>query len=261
MFTKLREPFGKAGLTVAILALVMALVGGAYAAGGLTKSQEKQVTKIAKKYAGKPGAQGPAGPQGNPGSAGAVGKDGTNGTNGTNGTSATTATIPTSSATCSHNGGVEVKSASAPLPVCNGTTGFTETLPSGKTLQGDWNIYQSVEGGFVATSVSFGIPLSEAPTAVYIRAGDPTPEHCAGDAKEPGADNGFLCVFAVTEENIKPAFGTIQMPAVLSVSTAGVPGGSALAVGHGDPFGFGVEAIAEEPGTVDLSGTWAVTAE
>ena len=92
---RLREPFGKAGLTVAIVALVMALVGGAYAAGGLTKSQEKQVKKIAKKYAGKAGpagAAGTAGAQGVPGAAGAAGKDGTNGTDGDDGAPGTPGT-------------------------------------------------------------------------------------------------------------------------------------------------------------------------
>ena len=49
----IREPFGKAGLTVAILALVLAMVGGAYASGALTGKQKKEVKKIAKKYAGE----------------------------------------------------------------------------------------------------------------------------------------------------------------------------------------------------------------
>lgn len=66
----IREPFGKAGLTVAILALVLAMVGGAYAAGALTGKQKREVKKIAKKYAGeagpqgKEGKQGPTGPEG-----------------------------------------------------------------------------------------------------------------------------------------------------------------------------------------------------
>jgi len=41
----IREPFGKAGLIVAIFALVMAMVGGAYAAGKLTSGQKKEVEK------------------------------------------------------------------------------------------------------------------------------------------------------------------------------------------------------------------------
>jgi hypothetical protein len=112
----IREPFGKAGLTVAILALVLAMVGGAYAAGALSGKQKKEVEKIAKKYAGKTGSagsQGPAGPAGAKGDTGTNGKDGTNGTNGTNGKE-----------------GPEGKQGK------EGTTGFTETLPSGKTETG-----------------------------------------------------------------------------------------------------------------------------
>jgi hypothetical protein len=66
----IREPFGKAGLTVAILALVLAMVGGAYASGALTGKQKREVKKIAKRYAGKAGPQGiegkrgPTGPEG-----------------------------------------------------------------------------------------------------------------------------------------------------------------------------------------------------
>ena len=65
MFSRMHNKLGTAGLLVAIVALVFAMVGGAYAAkGALTGKQKKEVTKIAKKYAGKPGAQGPQGPAG-----------------------------------------------------------------------------------------------------------------------------------------------------------------------------------------------------
>ena len=112
----IREPFGKAGLTVAILALVMALVGGAYAAGGLTKSQEKQVTKIAKKYAGKPGA---------PGEKGATGEKGANGTNGSNGAPGVpgeSVTASTAGGECTA-GGTKFKVGATESHVCNGANG------------------------------------------------------------------------------------------------------------------------------------------
>ncbi|HXV06065.1 MAG TPA: hypothetical protein VFP23_09215 [Solirubrobacterales bacterium] len=73
------EPYGKAGLTVAILALVLATTGAAFAAAGLNSKQKKEVVKIAKKYAGKPGATGATGP------AGPAGANGTNGKNGKEG--------------------------------------------------------------------------------------------------------------------------------------------------------------------------------
>ncbi len=72
-----REPFGKAaGLVVAIVALVFAMVGGAYAAGALTGKQKKEVKKIAKKYAGEAG---PAGQQGKEGKQGPTGPEGPQG--------------------------------------------------------------------------------------------------------------------------------------------------------------------------------------
>jgi hypothetical protein len=141
--TSLREPFGKAGLIVAIVALVFALAGGAIAANNaLTGKQKKEVTKIAKKFVGnyskatasakakqgkqgKTGKTGPQGPAGPAGPAGAKGDTGTNGKDGTNGT----------------NGkeGPEGKAGK------DGTTGFTETLPSGKTETGSEG---SGDGGF-----------------------------------------------------------------------------------------------------------------
>jgi hypothetical protein len=198
----LREPFGKAGLTVGVIALVMALVGGAYAAGGLTKSQEKQVTKIAKKYAGKPGA---AGPQGSPGAAGAAGKDGSNGsngTNGTNGTSAEAASFSGSKGTCTEGqGGIEVKSAKPVTYVCNGQTGFTETLPSGKTETGAW-LGESGTAKLIRFSISFPIPLEAAletaqthfVTAEQV-ANSTIPTGCAGSPTKPEAAPGNLCLF------------------------------------------------------------------
>ncbi len=71
-----REPFGKAGLTVAVVALVFAMIGGAYAAGTLTGKQKKEVAKIAKKFAGKAGSDGLQGSAGKDGSPGAAGQGG-----------------------------------------------------------------------------------------------------------------------------------------------------------------------------------------
>jgi hypothetical protein len=152
MKRRLKEPFGKAGLTVGVIALVMALVGGAYAAGGLTKSQEKQVTKIAKKYAGKPGATGPAGAAG---ANGTNGKDGAAGKAGTNGLSVTSIAFTGQEEAqrgepCQEHGGVEFKSSSPAAFACNGETGpegspWTAggTLPSEKTETGTWGFPRS----------------------------------------------------------------------------------------------------------------------
>jgi hypothetical protein len=115
MFSQLRNRFGVPGV-IAVIALVFAMFGGAYAAsGGLTPKQKKEVKKIAKQEArklvkagpagpagpvgpagpagpaGAAGAQGAIGPEGPTGPTGADGADGTNGTNGNTILSGTTA--------------------------------------------------------------------------------------------------------------------------------------------------------------------------
>jgi hypothetical protein len=84
--TRIHQRLGTAGFIISIVALVAALGGGAYAAsGGLTGKQKKEVEKIAKKYAGKPGANGTNGAPGAKGDAGAKGDPGAKGDAGAKG--------------------------------------------------------------------------------------------------------------------------------------------------------------------------------
>ncbi|HWX45016.1 MAG TPA: hypothetical protein VNY52_06810 [Solirubrobacteraceae bacterium] len=237
MFSRIRKRLTYANVALT-LALVFAMSGGALAASRYVITSTKQISpKVLKSLqgragaagangaqgvAGPPGPQGPAGAKGEAGAPGAPGKDGTNGTNGT-----------------------------------NGTTGFTETLPSGKTLKGVWTLVDPAgkESGAVLSSVSFGIPLHEAPVAVYIKAGEEPPagSGCTGNAQEPAAEKGFLCVFAAQEINDNAvkicALSSPALPeCVLSGSTA-------------DKFGFGLLARIKEDGSLIVNGTWAVTAE
>ncbi len=216
----IREPFGTAGLVIACVALIAALTGGAYAASGaLTAKQKKEVKKIAKQYAGKPGAAGPAGPagaagakgdKGDAGSAGAAGKDGTNGTNGTNGVSPVGTAFSGEQNGCKEGG---VKFAGANTTVaCNGVkgvagkdgeTGFTETLPPGKTETGFWAVGPG--SGTSVIPLSFNIPLAEAPQAIHFVNLDeeefseetPSPEieNCLGSFANPTAPPGHVCVY------------------------------------------------------------------
>jgi hypothetical protein len=236
--TKRREPFGKAGLTVAVIALVMALVGGAYAAGGLTKSQEKQVTKIAKKYAGKPGAPGATGPAGPAGSAGAAGKNGTNGTNGKDGSPWTA-------------GG---------------------TLPSGQTETGTWGVDNVANGTFASIPISFNVPLSTtlefhtkleeeeekgATQVHYILANgkesrggaEETQTACQGSAEAPKAKPGNLCVYVGEDllNRLSPVPpGGILTPYGEFVSGSGKSGA--------------IVAVVATTGGNLILGSWAVTA-
>jgi len=223
------EPFGKAGLTVAILALVLAMVGGAWAAGGLTGQQEKQVKKIAKKYAGKPGPVGPAGP---------AGTNGTNGTNGKNG-----------------------------APGAPGPKGSPWTaggvLPSEKTETGSWSggAVNLPEGEQQDTSASFPIRVEPAPTFVFVPAGpegEPgTTASCPGiSGGVPTAEPGKFCVYAVgiklSPSLIIPA-ATVEVlnPATNTLEETVSPAGARLKLTcPSSPLGACVNF-----------GTWAVTAE
>jgi hypothetical protein len=201
MFKRLRksEPFGKAALVLGVLAVLLAMVGGAWAAsGGLSGKQKKEVEKIAKKFAGKPGAAGATGPQGPQGSPGANGKDGAAGLPGQPGSKGD--------------------------PGEDGTFS-TEPLPQGQTLTGAWSV-SGPDGEYLAT-ISFPIAVSPSPTVV-VQSGpsatlayEPedgslalfgpnkapsTPqeleedeeafeEACPGSAASPAASPGFLCMY------------------------------------------------------------------
>ncbi|MGN6203263.1 MAG: hypothetical protein ACTHNY_12795 [Solirubrobacterales bacterium] len=179
MLSRLHGKLGTAGLIVAIVALVAALTGAAFAAGGLTKRQEKQVVKIAKKYAGKrgpAGKPGPAGPQGPAGAPGAKGDTGAKGDKGDTGDRG-----PEGSPWVA--GGV---------------------LPSTETETGAWSLGVSKEGLLIDT-ISFNIPLEEVPTAEVV-SGSPT-ANCPGTAVEPSAEPGFLCLYpkeGIAPDNVEP---------------------------------------------------------
>lgn len=273
----IREPFGTAGLIVAVVALVAALAGGAYAASGLTGKQKKEVEKIAKKYAGKPGPAGPAGVAGPSGPAGANGKDGAQGNLGPQGP----------------QGPIGPQGPQGPA----GSTGFTSTLPSGKTETGAWSFGAVSETGGPTdtaivgflTSISFPIPLAgslEEDQVHYIdqqgkeviaiidgfefegvKAVDQqSPEPCPGTAETPEAEPGHLCVYeALKDTTASMASDFIGKPGV------GGPPSSAVPAPGSDNHGAGSTGAlmnaawignGEGPKSPSYAwGTWAVTAE
>jgi hypothetical protein len=270
------EPFGKAGLTVAILALVLAMGGAAFAASAaLSGKQRKEVQKIAKGYAGRPGVTGPAGPAGPAGKNGARGAEGLPGADGVGVT-----TAAASGAECP-SGGVKVSSAGANAKVCDGTTGFTETLPSGKTETGAFDISFQVpsqlteeeeeneveeEGTLVqsfASPLSFAIPLAEplAAEGVHFLSTEEQeegtgPASCPGTAEIPLAQAGNLCLYqgatrigAAEEES----FSVVK----ILPPTAGISGSPQGAGTTGaDPF----VAYHGGRGLAYMQGAWALTA-
>jgi hypothetical protein len=201
MLSRVHNKLGTAGLVVAIVALIAALAGGAYAAsGGLTPKQKKQVETIAKKVS-KPG---PAGPQGNPGP---QGSPGTNGKDGSNGVSPVGTVFPGNANGCKE-GGVKFVGANTTV-ACNGAkgadgqTGFTKTLPLGETETGTVSFETVPNNGlpFRFTNLSFAIPLEEAVSSANIHLVNlaETTTECPGSFEDPAAivsgGESVLCIY------------------------------------------------------------------
>lgn len=275
MFSKLQNRFGTAGLVVGILALVVALAGVAVASGGLTKQQKKQVTKIAKKYAGKPGNEGPQGPKGDPGAAGAKGETGAPGSDGTSGKSVVVG-VATSTAggECPEVGGatVEVEGQGATKKhICNGSPWTAGgTLPKEKTETGSWSYGKTSTAGRLNVTIGFPIPLASALAAgkahflneenkeVVLNASEEletkTSTQCLGTPAAPKATAGNLCIYTakMTGTNGTTILATSELIGNPGSSTTLGLGSTGTAGAH-----FSPELLS---GSSEAWGTWAVTA-
>jgi hypothetical protein len=244
---------------IATCALVLAMSGGAYAAGKYLITSTKQISpKVLKSLQGKtgkagipgaqgpagapgtgtPGAQGPAGaagPKGDTGAAGATGAPGAPGTNGKNGTNGKEGSPWTA-------GG---------------------TLPSGKTETGVW--IDSGEGGIrQPAEISFPIPLAEPLVWGEGKPGEPEDQvhfinklgkevptlgkeisshpACPGTVEKPEAVPGNLCIYAHSEGTTGSNESIIN------------PAGGATS-------GFGAATTGAIFEDAPDRGTWAVTAK
>lgn len=256
-FDALREKVGTAGMVVSVIALVLATTGAAFATkSALTPKQKREVVKIAKKYAGRPGLAGPTGPTG------ANGKDGAAGTIGTNGENVTVKSY--TGPECSGEGeeGAKLSNGTGTAYACNGKEGSPWTvggkLPSGKTLTGMWGDRGE---GKKLVPISYGLNVGNVPTLNFLNAVEnpsteefetettvqcpgksgntPGTKVMFGNGDVPVAEPGNLCIYD------KFKFGTITFESGNSQSTTN---GAIL------PFSFlgGENAV--------TYGLWAVTA-
>jgi Collagen triple helix repeat (20 copies) len=198
---------------IALLALVFAITGGAFAAssngggsGGshatLTASAAKKKSKAPargpagpKGATGATGAAGPAGATGPAGAAGAKGENGAAGAPGTNGTgtegkagtSVTSKTLAPGKGDCGAYGGSEFTDGTTKTTACNGepgTTGFTKTLPAGETETGHWDVSVPRETEAIAP-ISFAIPLESAigqNNVFFLKVAGAKKEECEAEA-------------------------------------------------------------------------------
>jgi Collagen triple helix repeat (20 copies) len=194
MFSMMRQRFSVAGL-IATIALVFAMVGGAWAAKSYLITSKSQIKpSVLKQLKGKRGPQGKAGAAGPAGTPGPVGPAGARGATGPQ--------------------GPEGKEG----PEGPAGSFSSEPLPVGESLMGVWGTSGGPEKDYSMVPISFASPLATAPTTMYVfatgtlavsisPAGTVTPvgdteeieTSCPGDADEPEAAAGFLCVFAAKE--------------------------------------------------------------
>lgn len=250
---------------IAVVALVFAMAGGAWAAGKYIITSKSQIKpsvlkqlKGAKGAKGAPGAPGATGPAGAKGDTGATGTNGTNGTDGTDGVNGKNVVIGAPTGAECESGGATVQIEGEPTTkkaVCNGQSGFTSTLPTGKTETGTWGGVFSE--GPVIEPISFPIPLEEAPDPVFVGPSaeereDGEDEGCLGLESNgtPTAEPGKLCVYL--QENLGSGLTTTALfldPTAPSQFAEGAaPSGTAVSV----------ECTANPCLAL---GVWAVTAE
>ncbi len=80
---------------------------------------------------------------------------------------------------------------------------FPDTLPTGKTVRGAYNIGGTAvaAGGLANSSISFVYPFATLPTVRIVLQGTAAPAECPGNATSPAAQSGFLCIYEESRTN------------------------------------------------------------
>jgi hypothetical protein len=243
MLFRIRRRFTFANVT-ATMALLFAMSGGALAAGHYLITSTKQISpKVLHSLKGARGAQGQAGANGPAGPAGPAGARGEAGAAGPQG--------PAGPAGLQGEPGAAGK---------DGTTGFTEFLPSKKTETGAWGTLRTATGIALAP-ISFSIPLKAGLDAEHVHfialnSRQSIPE-CPGNAEEPVAEAGNLCVYEREGSGLKENSSEEVEAEIFS------PGRTPRFAFGGEP-GAGVSGAMVLLHSVEEEafawGTWAVTA-
>ncbi len=282
MYSRIREHFGPTALILSIVAIVFAMLGGAYAAS----SNGGEATASAKGKQGPPGprgktgktgktgAPGVAGPVGPQGPAGANGKDGANGQNGSPGEEGepgfSVEVEPAPITACEERGGTLVRvegegEVGEGEEVCNGAQGAPGpqgepwtaggVLPPGKTETGTWSFTGNEDTGDMLASISFPIPLSGVlgEEAVHFWGETGFEEACPSTTiPHPEATPGALCVY----------YNENDQDALFNATLAGIHNGTDLenlgAARSGAILSFEFAGATGE--IAHGFGTWAVTA-
>lgn len=227
MISRIHNRLGTAGFVVAVVALIAALAGTAFAMAGLNPKQKKEVKKIAKSFAGQPGPAGPTGPAG-PAGTGERGPAGPAGAAGPAGPTGATGLT----------GSVGAKGTTGPTGPTGATGPAGTLLPKGQTSTGDWAF--STKGFGTYLSISFPLRVVPAP-AYHVVTGTTTA--CPGNAENPKAEPGNLCIYVKVLEN---ATGPNLVAASTADDTSGWVGEFVPANAAEETYGYGSWAVQPE---------------
>jgi Collagen triple helix repeat (20 copies) len=193
-------------MVIAVVALVFAATGGAYAMGG---SSPSKMTASAAKAKTKPkvkvGPKGPAGPAGKSGAPGAAGTQGPTGAKGETGAAGAKGETGSQGLEGQHGppgpqGATGAQGAQGPKGEAGSPWTAGGTLPAGATETGTW---YSVEGS--RDAVGFNVPLAKEIESTEVVVVPPTgtvPNECENSAHTGAASNanpeaspGILCIY------------------------------------------------------------------
>lgn len=275
-FIKRRLSYANVALTAA---LVFAMAGGAFAAGASHKGHHakgkgkshyvitstKQISPAVlhklKGAAGPAGKEGAAGKDGAPGAAGKAGTAGQNGLQGEKGERGEKGEEGEAGERGEKGERGEEGEAGEPWTP-NGT------LPSKATETGAWNYTVSPHTSEMQwVPISFPIPLAAALDSEHVKiirfekglgeseSGPVEEGLCPGNAKDPKAAPGYLCVYVGYEYNSGTQSG--QLESIISPLTQGVRNYE-TALGS-STTGALLGMFYKVEGTQEMSGSWAVT--
>lgn len=190
MLSPLRNRFGIPGV-ISVIALVFAMLGGAYAASNDSGSSKATASAKAKKGprgpkgpAGPAGAAGPAGPQGPAGPAGAKGDKGDTGSAGgpgAAGASVTSSSVDLGEPECEERGGSEFTAGASTTFACNGVDGITVTSSSASGSECEGRGGSKFVAGASTTFACDGAPwvAGQAPSGVVMKGTWSIPQYTA----------------------------------------------------------------------------------
>ncbi|HVY78337.1 MAG TPA: hypothetical protein VG898_07515 [Solirubrobacterales bacterium] len=250
MFSTLRTRFGIPGV-ISVIALVFAMLGGAYAANNSSGGGKATASK-AKKAKAKKGPRGPRGPKGDIGAAGPAGAPGKDGTNGTNGAPGKSVLLSDTAPGCPEGGiTVEIEGFGTPTEVCNGEEG-TPGANGNTVLNGTVapSAATGANGDFYIDTVAnkiYGPKAAGAwPAGVDLKGPEGSPWTAGGTLPSGATETGSWLIPASASGGQTAVSFSIPLATTLGADKVKfVPGGGTetKATGTGDTTGTGSAAV------------------